>query len=98
METEWNPTDPCGESDFITSVAKMTGYPNAVVGQAWLNHDDIDSVLKMQSHISTRSIRHKPEGPDKPEDVGQYTTLMSDEKWRYGYSLLSKYNLMFDLR
>ncbi|EKY8358660.1 amidohydrolase family protein [Salmonella enterica] len=99
METEWDPTDPCGESEFITSVAKKTGYPNAVVGQAWLHHDDTESVLKMQSAYELmRSIRHKPEGPDKPEDVGQYTTLMSNEKWRYGYSLLAKYNLMFDLQ
>ena len=99
METEWNPKDPTGESDFITSVARDTGYPNAVVGQAWLHHDDVEDVLKAQSgYTLMRSVRHKPQGPKCPEDVGAKTTLMSDDKWRKGYALLKKYGLMFDLQ
>lgn len=99
METEWNPKDPTGESDFITSVARATGFPNAVVGQAWLHHDDVEEVLKAQSQYTLmRSIRHKPQGPNSPEEVGTKTTLMSDDKWRQGYALLHKYGLMFDLQ
>ena len=99
METEWNPEDPTGESNFITAVARETGFPNAVVGQAWLHHDDIDAVLKAQSaYVLMRSVRHKPEGPTSPQEVGKSRTLMSDAKWRKGYELLQKYNLMFDLQ
>lgn len=99
METEWNPADPTGESDFITAVARDTGYPNAVVGQAWLHHADIEDVLRAQSSYSLmRSIRHKPEGPADPAEVGRKRTLMSDDTWRKGYALLQKYQLMFDLQ
>lgn len=99
METEWNPEDPTGESDFITKVAYDTGYPNAVVGQAWLHHDDIESVLKAQSSYTLmRSVRHKPQGPSEYKDLGTCKTLMSDNKWKKGYELLDKYNLMFDLQ
>ena len=99
METEWNPADPTGESDFITSVARETGYPNAVVGQAWLHHADVEDVLRAQSaYTLMRSVRHKPGGPASPEEVGSCRTLMSDDAWRKGYELLEKYGLMFDLQ
>src|SRR5690606_35742827 len=45
-----------------------------------------------------RSVRHKPGGPTRPEDVGRERTLMSDERWRAGYEALSRHGLHFDLQ
>lgn len=99
IETEWEPTDPLGETRFITELAHRAGYPNAVVAQAWLHHDDAYEVLRAQAHFPlVRSVRHKPGGPDDPKDVGSKTTLMSDRSWRAGYSRLSEVGLHFDLQ
>lgn len=99
METEWDPKDPVGETKFITQVAEETGFPNALVGQAWLNREDVQEVLKEQSSYKLmRSIRHKPEGPISPAELGDSRTLMSDDKWRQGFALLKPLGLHFDLQ
>lgn len=99
METEWDPKDPIGETKFITEVARKTGYPNALVGQAWLHHDDIQEVLTAQaSYDLMRSVRHKPEGPKSPDEVGSTRTLMSDDKWQQGFAILKEVGLHFDLQ
>ena len=99
METEWNPLDPIGETQFISEIAHQTGYPNALVGQAWLDHEDIHDVLREQaSYRLMRSVRHKPEGPTKPSEVGQIKTLMSSDQWRKGFALLKEVGLHFDLQ
>lgn len=99
METEWDANDPIGETKFITQIAKETGFPNAVVGQAWLNREDVHEVLKEQSSYQLmRSVRHKPEGPNSPAELGERYTLMSDDKWRQGFALLKPQDLHFDLQ
>ncbi|WP_277755276.1 amidohydrolase family protein [Teichococcus oryzae] len=45
-----------------------------------------------------RSVRHKPGGPVSPDEVGGRRTLMSAERWRRGYALLSRHGLHFDLQ
>jgi predicted TIM-barrel fold metal-dependent hydrolase len=100
VETEWDPKDPIGEVQFISEVATKYGLPNAVVGQAWLNRADIETVLAGEAAFPlVRSVRHKPGGAASPAEakVGR-RTLMSDEKWRQGYALLEKYHLRFDLQ
>lgn len=99
VETEWEPTDPIGETRFVSALAREAGYPNAIVAQAWLHHDDVEQVLKAQASFPlVRSVRHKPGGPSDPGDVGQQTTLMSDPAWRAGYARLAAEGLHFDLQ
>lgn len=99
IETEWEPTDPIGETRFITSLAREAGYPNAVVAQAWLHHDDASQVLADQAQFAlVRSVRHKPGGPASPAEAGHQTTLMSDAAWRDGYACLAPLGLHFDLQ
>jgi predicted TIM-barrel fold metal-dependent hydrolase len=99
IETEWEPTDPLGETRFITGLAEHAGYPNAVVAQAWLHHDDAEQVLRAQAgYPLVRSVRHKPGGPDAPGEIGHKKTLMSDPTWRQGYALLAEVGLHFDLQ
>lgn len=99
IETEWEPSDPLGETRFITDLARRAGYPNAVVAQAWLHHPNASDVLQAQAAFPlVRSVRHKPGGAERPEDVGMNATLMSDRTWRNGYAQLSDLGLHFDLQ
>ncbi|MFC0323073.1 amidohydrolase family protein [Gallibacterium melopsittaci] len=100
IDAEWDPKDPIGETKYIHTVADKFNMPNAVVAQAWLHHEDISEVLARQSAFPlVRSVRHKPAGAVTPEEEKNgIRTLMSDDKWRQGYSLLSKFNLNFDLQ
>lgn len=100
IDAEWDPNDPLGETKYIHSVAEQYGYPNAVVAQAWLHHEDIEDILKAQSQWPlVRSIRHKPGGATSPQEaLAGKTSLMSDEHWLKGFDLLSKYQLHFDLQ
>ena len=45
METEWDPSDPIGETKWIQKLYEMTGFPNALVAQAWFDRDDIEKEL-----------------------------------------------------
>lgn len=100
MEAEWDPNDPIGETQYITRLAHDEGLPNAVIAQAWLDKPDVAETLSRQSEFNlVRSVRHKPGGPrDVREAGGKNRTLMSNETWRRGYSLLSKFGLHFDLQ
>lgn len=99
VETEWDPRDPIGETRFIHEVAARYGAPNAVVAQAWLDAADAAELLTAQAAFErVRSVRHKPGGPARPDEVGQYRSLMSDERWRRGYAELARHGLHFDLQ
>ncbi|WP_346829107.1 amidohydrolase [Pseudomonas abietaniphila] len=99
VETEWDPSDPIGETRFIEQIATRYGVPNAVVAQAWLDHPDAIAVLAEQALFpSVRSVRHKPGGPASPDDVGSQCTLMSNEHWRRSYATLHDLGLRFDLQ
>lgn len=100
VDAEWEPSDPMGETQYIHTVAEKYGMPNAVVAQAWLHADDVAHILQEQAKYPlVKSVRHKPAGALTPQEAQSgIRTLMSDEKWRQGYELLSKFNLNFDLQ
>ena len=97
IETEWDANDPIGETRYASGLAEEYGLPNAIVAQAWLNRADVATVLSKQAAFPlVRSVRHKPDGPQRPGEPGK--SLMSDEAWRQGYALLERYQLHFDLQ
>jgi predicted TIM-barrel fold metal-dependent hydrolase len=99
VETEWDPRDPLGETDFISRLAGEHGVPNAVVAQAWLHHPDAADVLARQAaYPLVRSVRHKPGGAARAEDATHARSLMSDERWLRGYAELARHGLHFDLQ
>jgi predicted TIM-barrel fold metal-dependent hydrolase len=99
VETEWDPTDPIGETRYATGLAARHGLPNAIVAQAWLDRADAEDVIAAQAGFPlVRSVRHKAGGPATPAEVGQRTTLMSDPGWRRGYAALGRFGLHFDLQ
>ncbi len=90
IEAEWEPTDPVGETRWLQSVRATHGLPSVCVAQAWLHHDDADSVLAGQAGYSfVRGVRHKP-----PEPSG----FMDGSAWRKGYARLAEHDLSFDLQ
>lgn len=100
VETEWDPTDPMGETRWIEAVADGRPVPTAVVAQAWLDRDDVEEVLAAQSAFPrVRSVRHKPRAAPSPGVVEPGAKgSMGDPRWRAGYALLERYGLAFDLQ
>lgn len=99
VETEWDENDPIGETRYAVGLAREFGVPNAIVAQAWLDRADVSTVLAEQAAFGrVRSVRHKPGGPQRPDDIGAQRTLMSSDRWRQGYALLSRHSLNFDLQ
>ena len=71
----------------------MTGFPNALVAQAWFDRNDIEKVLENQSQYDlTRSIRHKPKSTNNPNTkLDNIKGSLNDPLFRSGYSLLKKH-------
>ena len=100
IETEWDRSDPIGETRWVQEIIERTGFPNAVVAQAWLDRDDVDEVLAAQSALpAVRGIRHKPKSASSPADAMRGAPgSMDDPVWRKGFALLDRYKLSFDLQ
>jgi predicted TIM-barrel fold metal-dependent hydrolase len=100
VETEWDPVDPIGETRWVHAIAARDGLPNAVVAQAWLDHDDAAAVLAAQAAFPlVRSIRHKPKASPVRADArrGQPGSMDCD-RWRRGFAHLERLGLHFDLQ
>ena len=101
IEGEWDPRDPLGELRWVDEVASQTGFPHAMSAQAWLDRDDIASVLAVYgAHPLVKGIRHKPAAVtrDAYRDDFRAPGSMRDTKWRDGYALLARHDLMFELQ
>src|SRR5262245_11183895 len=100
VETEWDPTDPIGETRWVEALAAREGLPTAVVAQAWLDRDDVEEVLARQAACPlVRGIRHKPRAAPSPDAVASGAPgSMSDARWRAGFAHLAPLRLSFDLQ
>lgn len=100
VETEWNPKDPIGETEWLQEVIAATGFPHAIVAQAWLDRDDVEEVLAAQSTFShVRGIRQKPAHAACPDAaVRGVLGSMDDPVWRLGFSHLQPLGLSYDLQ
>jgi predicted TIM-barrel fold metal-dependent hydrolase len=97
VEAEWDPTDPIGESRYISRLRRETNFPTVMVAQAWLDRDDCAVVLEQQAAFDfVRSVRQKPRANASPDDAAPGG--MTDSKWRAGYARLSPLGLRFDLQ
>jgi predicted TIM-barrel fold metal-dependent hydrolase len=100
MEAEWDPRDPLGETLWLEQIAATYTLPTACVAQAWLDRDDIESVLEAQAaRPMVRGIRHKPRAAKAPDCARRGEPgSMDDPRWRRGFALLSRHALSFDLQ
>ncbi len=95
MEAEWDKTNPVEETIWLHKIFDKHNFPNAIVAQASLQETNIGSILQKHTQYPlVRSIRQKPNYDDKSKPM----VRLSDEKFRKGYKLLSRYNLHFDLQ
>jgi predicted TIM-barrel fold metal-dependent hydrolase len=100
MEGEWDPADPLGEARWMADLARNRGRPAAHVAQAWLDRDDIETVLAATAAIPlVRGIRHKPRAAPSPDRIERGAPGgMGDPRWRAGYALLARLGLHFELQ
>ncbi|MAP11234.1 MAG: thioesterase [Gammaproteobacteria bacterium] len=100
IETEWDPSDPAGELDWVHALHADTGFPNAVVAQAWLDREDAAEVLAdAASRALVRSVRHKPASAGSAAVATRDGPgSMDDRRWRDGFSKLHEHGLYFDLQ
>ena len=100
VETEWDPMDPIGETEWVMRHHDKTGFPNAMVAQIWFEQENATDILQRHSKFRiVKSVRQKPRTntSQKPFDFGERGS-MSDPNFRKGYSKLSKYGLHYDLQ
>src|SRR3546814_16664680 len=68
MEAEWDSRDPVAETRWLHALHDATGWPHAMVGQAWLGRDDAAAVLAGHAAFPlVRSVRQKPAAAASPE-------------------------------
>ena len=100
MEAEWDPADPLGETAWVMDLHERTGFPHAVIGQAWFMADDIEAVLAGQATCPLmRSIRQKPvAAPSHDAFQPGIPGSLADPAFRTGYAHLATHGLHFDLQ
>lgn len=100
MEAEWDTSDPVGETAWLMNLHEQTGYPHAIIGQAWFGRDDIEEVLKGHAAYSlVRSVRQKPKTVATPDQFAPgLPGSMADPEFRDGYKHLKTHGLHYDLQ
>jgi predicted TIM-barrel fold metal-dependent hydrolase len=100
VETEWDPSDPVGETKWLQEIIEREGFPHAIVAQARLDQVAVEEVLAGHCRFpQVRGIRHKPRAAPSPEFVEPGAPgSMGDPAWRRGYALLERSGLSFDLQ
>ncbi|ESQ88698.1 amidohydrolase family protein [Asticcacaulis benevestitus] len=94
-----HPDDALNETKWLQSLADAGRKPNAIVAFAALNRLDIEPLLAAHAeHGNVRGIRHILNWHADPTRTYTPRNLLDDDAFDYGYGLLSKYRLSFDLQ
>jgi Predicted metal-dependent hydrolase of the TIM-barrel fold len=97
METEWDPSDPVGEADYLDDLLRRFGRPDASIARAFLNGPNIEAMLDaLVAHPIVRGIRHKPGQSGNPAEP--QPTLLGDPAWQRGFAALGPRSLAFELQ
>jgi len=79
--------NPVDETIWLQEMADKTGWPHAIVGDARLQQEDVESVIAEHAeHANFRGMRDFAEGD-----------YLVDENFHRGYAYLEKYDLVYDL-
>jgi predicted TIM-barrel fold metal-dependent hydrolase len=97
VETEWDPSDPDGEMDYVAELRRASGLPSVAVAQIWLDRPDCAAVLERHAARGfVRSVRHKPRANRSPDHSAPGG--MTDAAFRDGVRRLKPLGLRFDLQ
>jgi predicted TIM-barrel fold metal-dependent hydrolase len=101
MEAEWSPQDPLGEVEWIHGLAADSGWPNAMIAQAWLDRADIDEQLAaLAQRPLVSGVRHKPAAVarDAYDASHRIAGSMRCPRWQRGFAELARHGLIFELQ
>ena len=100
MEAEVARVDPVAETKWIHGIAEKHGFPNAVIGHAEFERDDIAKLLADHAaYPLMRAIRHKPRAAASADAIVRGAQgSMGDPKWRRGYQRLTEHGMHYELQ
>lgn len=91
------------ETAWLSEQHALHGLPNAIVGHAWLHHDNLDEILDRHAASPLfRGIRSKPVTVPELAQLDAYVPgapgTLADENWLRGLERLQARGLSWDLR
>ncbi len=100
IETEVRHDQEVAETRWVQEIADRHGFPNACVGHARFEADDVAAVLKGHAqHPLLRGIRQKPAAARSASEIVKGAPgSMSDPAWRRGYARLAGHGLHYELQ
>jgi predicted TIM-barrel fold metal-dependent hydrolase len=100
IETEVRPEDEVAETRWVHEIAERHGFPNACIGHARFEADDIAAVLKGHAQYPLlRGIRKKPTAARSAAEIVKGAPgSMSDPAWRRGLARLLDHDLHYELQ
>ena len=98
VEAAYDPADPVSETRWLQKVADESGFPQAIVANAFLERPDIEAQLSQ--HAAAPNLRGIRQMLDRNPWTGtsEETSLFSDPSWHRGLALLAERHLVFDLQ
>ena len=100
VQTNWTPSDGVKEVAWVQSVADRSTHLNAIVGYADLGSPKVEETLAQQRQFTRfRGIRQQLHWHTNSQyRFASRPDLMNDSGWRRGFSLLEKFDLIFELQ
>lgn len=92
--------DPVLETKWLQQQADQYGFPHGIVAHAELQDHNVEEILKQHcQYPNVRGIRMALNYHENPlYQMATRGDYLKDKQWHKGYSLLAKYNLVFDLQ
>ena len=102
MEAEWVRGDALKEVRWIEETARESGWPNAMIGQVWLDQDDIGEQLeRLCMSGMVKGVRHKPAALERHDPRLATHALPGSlrcPRYQSGVSDVARHGLIFELQ
>jgi predicted TIM-barrel fold metal-dependent hydrolase len=102
VQAEIDPADPVAETAWLQQIADdpmSDGMPNGIVAFCNLADPNAQDVLEANAGFANvRGVRHLLNTSTDPRLAFTPTDWLNDPAWQAGYSLLSRFDLSFDLQ
>jgi predicted TIM-barrel fold metal-dependent hydrolase len=100
VQAEFDPSNPVGETEWLSRQAEATGFPMGIVGFADLSHPDVQALLEAHAEYDRfRGIRHMLNWDTVPgRSFAEHGDYMGSDAWRRGFALLAQMGLRFDMQ